>query len=66
VVAAATLSLGAMTTLEYLTAIQGHVIECRRLAAATPDIALAYRLYFLADQIEERAREVDLALCLPD
>jgi hypothetical protein len=39
-------------TLELLTKIQGRIIECRRMAAETPDSVVALFLYRLADEVE--------------
>ena len=47
-------------TLELLTKIQERIIECRRMAAETPDSELALWLYRLADEVEAEAREVDV------
>jgi hypothetical protein len=46
--------------LELLAKIQERVIECRRLAAETPDPQEALFLYRLADEVEAEAREADL------
>jgi len=46
--------------LELLAKIQERIIECRRLAAETPDSKLALWLYRLADEVEAEAREADL------
>jgi hypothetical protein len=46
-------------TLELLTKIQERIIECRRMAAETPDAAVALFLYRLADEVEAEAREAD-------
>jgi hypothetical protein len=46
--------------LRTLIAIQGWVLNCRRLAAETPDDPETARLLLrLADKIEQRAREAD-------
>jgi hypothetical protein len=50
---------------ERLTAVQDQVIKLRRLAAETRDCEVSGRLYALADQIEQRAREADRLLCSP-
>ena len=45
--------------LELLIGIQEQIIRCRRLAAQIFDPETSRRLYELADEIEQRAREVD-------
>jgi hypothetical protein len=45
--------------LDVLIRIQAELIEARRLAAETADARLAKFLLSVADQIEQRAREVD-------
>jgi hypothetical protein len=52
--------------LELLIGIQDQVIKCRRLAAEIGDPETARRLHELADDIEQRAREVDRAACSPE
>jgi hypothetical protein len=46
-------------TLETLTGIQDQILKCRRLAAEMFDPKTAKRLLELADELEQRAREVD-------
>lgn len=46
--------------MEILIGIQEQVEQCRRLARDTFDKNAADRLYALADEIEQRARVVDL------
>jgi hypothetical protein len=46
-------------TLKTLIGIQDQVWQCRRLAAEIGDRETALRLYQLALELEERAREVD-------
>jgi hypothetical protein len=55
-----------MNILEHLIGVQGQIIRCRRLANETPDRAMALRFYQLADDLEQRVREVDRALCSPE
>jgi hypothetical protein len=45
--------------LKLLVNIQDQVIKCRRLAAEISDRETSRRLCELADEIEQRAREVD-------
>jgi hypothetical protein len=45
--------------IELLAQIQGEVIRCRRLASEIGDPETSRRLYDLANQIEQRAREID-------
>jgi hypothetical protein len=45
--------------IELLIQIQDQIIKCRRLAASIDDPKTARLLYDLADEIEQRAREVD-------
>jgi hypothetical protein len=45
--------------IELLIGIQQQVIKCRRLAAEISDPETARRLREMADQIEQRARQVD-------
>jgi hypothetical protein len=45
--------------IELLIQIQDQIIKCRRLAALIDDPKTARLLYDLADEIEQRAREVD-------
>jgi hypothetical protein len=52
--------------LELLIGIQDQVIQCRRFAAEVRDPEAARILYTLADDIEQRAREVDRAACSPE
>ena len=44
---------------EALAGVQAEIIKARRLAAATTDPALRRQLLLLANEIEERARELD-------
>ena len=44
---------------EALAGVQAEIIKARRLAAATTDLALRRQLLLLANEIEERARELD-------
>jgi len=52
--------------LETLIGIQDQVIKCRRLAAEIGDSETSRRLHELADDIEQRAREVDREACSPE
>ena len=45
--------------LETLAGIQDQILKCRRLAAEIFDRETAGRLHKLADELEQRAREVD-------
>jgi len=45
--------------IELLIQIQDQIIKCRSLAASIDDKKTARLLYDLADEIEQRAREVD-------
>jgi hypothetical protein len=55
-----------MNVLDHLIGVQAQIIRCRRLADETPDRAMARRFYQLADNLEQRVREVDRALCSPE
>ena len=44
---------------ERLSLVQGQIIKLRRLAAEQFDRKVSVMLYALADQIEQRTREVD-------
>jgi hypothetical protein len=55
-----------MNVLDHLIEVQAQIIRCRRLADKTPDRAMALRFYQLADNLEQRVREVDRALCSPE
>lgn len=46
--------------LELLTKIQERIIECRRMAAETPDSKVSLFLYRLADEVEAETREADM------
>ena len=46
-------------SLETLTGIQDQILKCRRLAVEIFDPETAKRLRKLADELEQRAREVD-------
>jgi hypothetical protein len=48
-------------SLRVLIKVQEHVIQCRRLAAETPDPKESRRIYLWADAVEAGAREVDMA-----
>ena len=52
-----------MNVLDHLIGVQAQIISCRRLADENPDRAMALRFYQLADNLEQRVREVDRALC---
>jgi len=45
---------------EYLSQVQSDIEQCRQLAARTTDPVAAKRLRQLADDLERRARELDL------
>jgi hypothetical protein len=45
--------------LDALIGIQEQIVRCRRLAAEIFDPETAKRLRVLADELEQRAREVD-------
>ena len=47
-------------TMRVLIKVQEHIIQCRRLAAETPDPKESRRIYLWADAIEARARELDM------
>jgi hypothetical protein len=51
--------------LKLLIRIQEQVIKCRRLASEIFDGETSRRLYELADEIEQRARDVDREQCSP-
>lgn len=55
-----------MNVLDRLIGVQAQIIRCRRLADESPDRAMALRFYQLADNLEQRVREVDRALCSPE
>jgi hypothetical protein len=55
-----------MNVLDHLIGVQAQIIRCRRLADENPDRAMALRFYQLADNLEQRVREVDRALCSPE
>jgi hypothetical protein len=52
--------------LELLIGIQDQVIKCRRLAAEIGGPETSRRLHQLADEVEQRAREVDRQSCSPE
>jgi hypothetical protein len=54
-----------ISDVERLTVVQDQIIKLRRLAAETLACELSGRLYALADEIEQRAREADRLLCSP-
>ena len=43
-----------------LTQVQAQIIECRRVAAETPDTKLASFLYRIAEEVEAEACEADM------
>jgi hypothetical protein len=45
--------------IQILIDVQDKVIECRRLASEVVDPETSRRLYELADEVEQRAREID-------
>ena len=45
--------------LKLLIRVQEHVIQCRKLAAEIPDLETSQMLRTFADEIEQRAREID-------
>jgi hypothetical protein len=47
-------------SLKTLIEIQGQIAQCRRLAIGIFDKQTSDRLFALANEIEHRAREVDL------
>jgi len=51
--------------IERLVLVQDQVIKLRRLATETLDREVSVRVYALADQIEQRAREADRLACSP-
>jgi hypothetical protein len=46
-------------SLDFLIAVQGTIKRCRELAAQTSDTKLAVKLYRIADEMEQRVRELD-------
>jgi hypothetical protein len=48
-------------SLKTLIKIQGQIAQCRRLAIGIFDKETSDRLFAMANEIEHRAREVDLA-----
>jgi hypothetical protein len=52
--------------IERLILVQDQVIKFRRLAAEIEDRITSLRLYRLADEVEQRAREADRRLCSPN
>jgi acyl-CoA reductase-like NAD-dependent aldehyde dehydrogenase len=52
-------SMAETDSLDFLIAVQGAIKRCRESAAQTSDTKLASKLYRIADEIEQRVRELD-------
>jgi hypothetical protein len=48
-----------LDSLDFLIGVQGEIKRCRELAAQASDKKLASKLYRLADDMEQRVRELD-------
>jgi hypothetical protein len=46
-------------TLDFLIRVQGDIKRCRELAARASDTKFALKLYRIADEMEQRVRELD-------